>query len=435
MLALVLGGGGAKGSYEMGVWKALMDLDMEVDLVVGTSIGAVNGALFAQGNYSLAEKLWTEFDLGEMLGVEDYKEKGLKEKLLSSLQIYTKELLVDGGIDLADFRAALSQFIDEDKVRASKTRFGLVTVNVEDRQPYERMINEIPRGQLIDYIMASSAIVPALKPYEIDGKKYIDGAYYDNVPMELALREGARDFIVVDLNSFGRIRKKAMQNVDKDRIRYIRSYWDLGFGLVLDEGIVARNISLGYYDTLKLFSAFDGNAYTFIKDSKHAIDDKIRKNGELAELFGIHYSRSKTVFEDKLVQAKWKLITDERNKKGNKKTSDIMAVLEIAAEILELDPTKIYTVDSMNLKIKKALKNIEIPEIKHRDPKKPKEMLKSISSEVEALSDDKKRLKYFAREIKNAINKREKIVMQPLVANVYTRTFAGALYIALQDLI
>ena len=44
---LVLGGGGAKGSYQMGAWKAFRELDLSFDLIVGTSIGALNGALMA----------------------------------------------------------------------------------------------------------------------------------------------------------------------------------------------------------------------------------------------------------------------------------------------------------------------------------------------------------------------------------------------------
>ena len=86
MQALVLGGGGARGSYEMGVWKALIDMDISIDIVVGTSIGAVNGALIAQGDYRLAEELWRTFDIGKMLGVDDYKEKDVKEKCTLMIQ-------------------------------------------------------------------------------------------------------------------------------------------------------------------------------------------------------------------------------------------------------------------------------------------------------------------------------------------------------------
>ena len=57
-LGIALAGGGSKGSYEIGVWKALRELGMCYDIVTGTSIGAVNGALMVMGDYDRAENLW-----------------------------------------------------------------------------------------------------------------------------------------------------------------------------------------------------------------------------------------------------------------------------------------------------------------------------------------------------------------------------------------
>ena len=53
--ALVLGGGGSRGAYEIGVCKALEELEIEIDMVFGTSVGAINGAMIAQGDLALAE--------------------------------------------------------------------------------------------------------------------------------------------------------------------------------------------------------------------------------------------------------------------------------------------------------------------------------------------------------------------------------------------
>jgi len=58
--ALVLGGGGSKGAYEIGVWQALNELGIQIDIVTGTSIGAVNGALVAQNDFEMANKSWHE---------------------------------------------------------------------------------------------------------------------------------------------------------------------------------------------------------------------------------------------------------------------------------------------------------------------------------------------------------------------------------------
>ena len=58
--ALVLGGGGAKGSYQMGAWKAFIELGKTWDIITGTSIGSLNGAVMVEGDFDRAEKLWTD---------------------------------------------------------------------------------------------------------------------------------------------------------------------------------------------------------------------------------------------------------------------------------------------------------------------------------------------------------------------------------------
>ena len=58
MRAIVLSGGGSKGSYQIGVWKALRKLNIKYDIVTGTSVGALNGALMTQNSYFKAKRLW-----------------------------------------------------------------------------------------------------------------------------------------------------------------------------------------------------------------------------------------------------------------------------------------------------------------------------------------------------------------------------------------
>ena len=70
MKALVLAGGGAKGAYEMGVWKALRRLKIKIDIVTGTSIGSLNGALIVQNSYYKAMRLWLTTDFYKLFGSE-----------------------------------------------------------------------------------------------------------------------------------------------------------------------------------------------------------------------------------------------------------------------------------------------------------------------------------------------------------------------------
>ena len=64
---LVLAGGGVRGAYQIGVWKALKELKIKVSAVSGVSIGAVNGALFVQGSKTKAERLWNKIAIGDIV--------------------------------------------------------------------------------------------------------------------------------------------------------------------------------------------------------------------------------------------------------------------------------------------------------------------------------------------------------------------------------
>ncbi len=64
-------------------------------------------------------------------------------------------------------------------------------------------IEDIPEGQLKDYMLASSACFPALRPREIDGVKYIDGGWRDNMPLDLAAKMGAAELLGVDVDGIG----------------------------------------------------------------------------------------------------------------------------------------------------------------------------------------------------------------------------------------
>ena len=56
--ALVLAGGGARGSYQVGVWRALMELDWHPQIITGTSVGGLNGAMFELDLYETARDMW-----------------------------------------------------------------------------------------------------------------------------------------------------------------------------------------------------------------------------------------------------------------------------------------------------------------------------------------------------------------------------------------
>ena len=259
--ALVLGGGGAKGSYQMGAWQAFRELEMEFDIITGTSIGSINGALMAQDAFEVADELWNNIEYENIFHEERKTNIRTINSALDMVKFAVNDALIQGSVDSSSLEALIKEAVDEDKVRASSIRFGLVTVELPTMRPLTPMIEEIPRGMLYRYLMASSSCFPVFSPYDIDGVRYIDGGYYDNVPTNLAIKEGADYVVAVDLDGIGFVREPASeQGVDIIRIR---SYWDLGTVFEFDKNIFARNRRLGYYDTMKAFGKLDGFYYTF----------------------------------------------------------------------------------------------------------------------------------------------------------------------------
>lgn len=243
--ALVLGGGGARGAYEVGVWQALRELGISIDLVTGSSVGAINGALVAQDAFDLAVMLWRDIETSMVFDMD------------------LKDLITNNGIDNSKLKALLTKYIDETTIRNSPMGFGLVTAELPAMAPKALMKEQIPEGKLVDYILASSTLFPAMKSYEIDSLKYIDGGFADNLPVGLAMDFGATHIIAVDLEAVGVIRRNKMTGADY--LRVIQCPWDLGNILNFDKFNSKRILRLGYLDTLKAFGAYDGHFFCFVK--------------------------------------------------------------------------------------------------------------------------------------------------------------------------
>ena len=197
---LVLAGGGAKGVYQIGAWRALLDLDIRIQRVVGTSVGAMNGALVVLNQYEGAVELWKSmsiergFQLPEPLRVPDNLFS------LKNADILAKELWHHHGLDISPLRRRLEELISEPRLRLSPTDFGLVTFELSTRQSLYLYKDQIPIGRLMDYIMASAAY-PGLKRPEIDGKTYLDGGIVDSIPLMHARKDGyTRNVVVLTRN-------------------------------------------------------------------------------------------------------------------------------------------------------------------------------------------------------------------------------------------
>ena len=97
---LVLDGGGARGAYQIGAWKALREAGVKIEAVAGTSVGALNGALICMGDLEKAEKIWREMTFSTVMDVDDEEMEGWFSGQTSVRDILKTlwEKVKDGGV-------------------------------------------------------------------------------------------------------------------------------------------------------------------------------------------------------------------------------------------------------------------------------------------------------------------------------------------------
>ena len=322
--ALVLAGGGARGSYQVGVWRALMELDWHPQIITGTSVGSLNGAMFVLDLYETARDMWLTIRSKDVMELpEDNAD-------LSALHSFLRRVVKAGGMDVSPLEEIVERVLDEDALRKAEIRFGLVTVEQRGLKPRELPLEQIPEGRVKDYLMASAACFPALQARDIDGVKFLDGGYSDNMPTGLAKDMGAEELVCVDLEGVGITRP----NLTGLPTTMIRSYWQLGDILHFDPDTARRNMELGYYDTLRAFGRLRGCAY--------AVDNGPESSAD-AEAF-----RSRFDAVQKMVRDKYPVtLTADAALLLSKMKDTALAPLETVAEDVGVDPAQYYTTRSL----------------------------------------------------------------------------------------
>lgn len=366
MYGLVLEGGGAKGAYHIGAYKAIKDMNIEIGGVAGTSVGALNGAAIAQDDFEKAYELWYNMCYSKVMNADDIEMKKLKKGKLTkedikSLSERIKGVINEKGIDVTPLKDLLFELIDEDKIRNSGKDFGIVTVSLTDLKPLELYIEDIPEGKLVEYLLAS-AYFPAFKKEKINGKMYIDGGIYNNLPINLLSNKGYKDIIAIRTHGPGRLKKNDNSGLN---IIYISPNDDLGKTLDFDGEVARKNLKLGYYDGLKALKGLKGYKYYIEskKDEDYFIDiflnteeNKIIEIGEILGIGDIPYRRA--LFEHIIPR-----ISDVLGlKKENTYEEIAISFLEELAIIYNIERFKVYHYDDFLNIVKKEHRNIELEE-------------------------------------------------------------------------
>ena len=321
---LVLAGGGARGSYQIGVWRALDELGWRAGVVTGTSVGCLNGALYVLGQYEMARDMWLSIRSSDVMALP------APGSGLGALGEAVRQFMAEGGLDVSPLEQIVSRVLDEQELRASSIRFGLVTVEKKGLKPRELSLEEIPQGKLRDYLLASSACFPALRPRTIDGVEYLDGGYADNMPAGLAARLGAEELVCVDLEGLG-ITKPNRTGLPTT---LIRSHWELGDILRFDPAVARRNMAIGYFDTMRAFGRLWGDAYPIaLEGSAQAAAEFRGRLDPLEEWIKVRWPAAH-------LPATLTLALEHLQDQP-------LAPLEAAAEDAGVEPTRLYTVTDL----------------------------------------------------------------------------------------
>lgn len=255
-VAVVLGGGGARGAYQIGVWKALRELNVEIGGVYGVSVGAINGAVMAMNDYETAEKLWLDLEKSNVMQLSDAMQRIMKDEYtFDDIVEAVKNFFINDGISVRPLKELLEASIDEQAVRAGNIDYGLLTYSLSEFSEKYMYIEDIPDGELVDYIMAS-ANLPVFQPLEIDGREYLDGGFYRNLPVDMVDQRRFSKVIIVSLDMYSLY----------DVFDYISDYSDYSFETVFikpedntvslldfDPDNAKKLIESGYNDCIRIF--------------------------------------------------------------------------------------------------------------------------------------------------------------------------------------
>lgn len=262
--ALVLAGGGSKGAYEVGFVTALKEMNIDYQIITGTSIGALNGCLLAQNDYDEMVKLWDEMDINTVFAggfSDDFSFLEIDKMLDQSNLVasFFKKFIKEKGADITPLKTLIRSLLDEDKLLSSPIDFGLCTVQFPSLKPVLICKEEMEKEYIFDYLISSASCFPAFPVHTFNGQSYIDGGYYDNVPVDLAFDMGAAEVIVVDM----KLEPTHEHYYNKPKVFYTHPRIDLGGFLDFSREALDRNRRIGYQTAKKAFHQLDGVIYSF----------------------------------------------------------------------------------------------------------------------------------------------------------------------------
>ena len=254
---LVFGGGGGKGSYQIGVWKALRFLKMDswIKSISSDSIGTLNAVLFLNGDYQKAEDAWYNIRPVQFLDItpEGVCSRDGLIKILNEIIDLKKvsESPIKTYTTLAKRSAATDSYAVISRLFSSRD-------DLDIEGEYVTLNGKTP-DELLQLLLAATAMPFVYDPVTINGVQYRDGGIYDNLPLRPLIEDDIKHLILVSLTPS--YEYDLMCASRADTIILITPSQEIGALLTgtldFDGRNAAYRLNLGFYDTLRAFEYYE----------------------------------------------------------------------------------------------------------------------------------------------------------------------------------
>jgi len=263
--AIALEGGGAKGAYEVGVWRALDEAGVRYNAVSGTSVGALNGALMVMRDLPRAIDAWSNIQISKIIDLGDMDPDDYKRLLdgkfdADDWQLFPLAigLIRNRGLNVAPLRAWVRELVDAHKIKSSDVDFYVSTFSLTDLKALEVHVKDLPEDQICDMLLAS-AYHPSFRLEKLGSKFYADGGFVDSLPLHSLVEAGYRDIIAVRIPGPGI--ERYFKVPDDMNVTTIQTYADLGSMLNFDAEQARRDMEIGYLDARRVLYGLGGRLY------------------------------------------------------------------------------------------------------------------------------------------------------------------------------
>lgn len=272
-IGLVLAGGGAKGAYEVGVFKALWELELidNINVISGTSIGAINALLLAMNNRSVIGECWSNLNYSRFIINQEDTRRSVKNFILDKIknseiniinQLKANDigLLSQGGV-----KSFINEYVDMSIIRESKKDIYACAYNIDKERPEYFKLDEYNDSEIMDIVLASCAVPYVFRPIIINNDRYADGGIHaiqyskdniDNVPIYPLQSYYCDLIIVVHLSYKNKIDKSNFKDTNiveiypSTQLEFINAIGTINIA----QSTIAEKINLGYRDALVTLS-------------------------------------------------------------------------------------------------------------------------------------------------------------------------------------